>query len=204
VTAPEPWHAWTPDEAVRRLEGIDVPWAVAGGWAIDLHLGHPTRVHDDLEICVPAACAATVLAAFRAPRWSWHVPEAGLLHAVDGPDGAGLLAREHQTWLWSVDDSACVLDVFREPHDGDTWLCRRDPALRRPLDDVIATSDSGVPYVRPEIVLLFKAKYCRPKDAADLAVCLPVLEQPARAWLRSALRRVHPGHPWLDALDEAR
>jgi hypothetical protein len=177
-----------------------VPWAIAGGWAIDLHVGHTTRAHDDLEICVPAGHADAVLTAFPAPRWTWHVPESGLLLPVDGPDGEGLLARGHQTWLWSVDDGAYVVDVFREPHDGDTWVCRRDPTLRRPLADAIATSSSGLPYVRPEIVLLFKAKYCRPKDEADLAVCLPTLDQPARTWLRTAVQLVHPGHHWLDAL----
>jgi hypothetical protein len=204
MTASEPWRAWTPDEAVRRLTGIDVPWAVAGGWAIDLHVGHTTRAREDLEICVPAARAETVLAAFPPPRWSWYVPESGLLPPLDGPEGDGLLAREHQTWLWSIDEGAYVLDVFREPHDGDTWICRRDPTLRRPLADVIATSGFGVPYVRPEIVLLFKAKLCRPKDQADLEVCLPVLDQAARAWLGTALQLVHPGHPWLDALVAAR
>lgn len=203
MSAPPPWQAWTPDEAACRLADVDVHWAVAGGWAIDLHLGRTTRDHHDLEICVPAGRADMVLAAFPAPRWSWHVPESGVLHPLDGPDGAGLLAREHQTWLWSVDDGAYVLDVFREPHDGDTWICRREETLRRPLAEVISTSTAGIPYVRPEIVLLFKAKYCRPQDEADLAVCLPALDEPARAWLRSALQLVHPGHRWLDALDEA-
>jgi hypothetical protein len=193
VTAPEPWRAWTPDEAARRLADLEVPWAVAGGRAVDLHLGHTTRMHHDLEICVPAGHADTVLAVFPPPRWSWHVPESGLLHPVDGPDGEGLFARGHQTWLWSVDDGAYVLDVFREPHDGDTWIYRRHPTLRRPMADVIATSSSGLPYVRPEIVLLFKAKDCRPKDEADLAVCLPTLDRPARAWLRTAVALVHPG-----------
>jgi hypothetical protein len=204
VTAPGPWRAWTPEEAAARLAGVDVPWAVAGGWAIDLHLGRTTRDHDDLEISVPAGRADPLLAAFPAPRWSWHVPASGLPHPVDGPDGVDRLGREHQTWLWPVDDGAYVLDVFREPHDRDTWICRRDPTLRRPLAEVIATSNSGVPYVRPEIVLLFKAKYCRPKDAADLAVCRPALDRPARAWLRAALQQVHPGHPWLVALIEER
>src|SRR5689334_8327447 len=33
------WDAWTPAEAARRLDGIDVPWRVSAGWAIDLFLG---------------------------------------------------------------------------------------------------------------------------------------------------------------------
>ena len=30
------WDPWRPDEAARLLEGVDAPWYVAGGWAIDL------------------------------------------------------------------------------------------------------------------------------------------------------------------------
>ena len=32
---------------------MGTPWYVAGGWAVDLHLGRPTREHEDLEIGVP-------------------------------------------------------------------------------------------------------------------------------------------------------
>ncbi len=198
-----PWRAWTPDEVTRRLAGLSVPWAVAGGWAVDLHLGAVRRTHDDLEICTPAAGSTAVLAAFPGPRWRWFVPEDGVLHPLDGPGGASWLDREHQTWLWSVDDGAFVLDVFREPHDGDTWICRRDAALRRPLSDVYDTTPTGIPHVRPEIVLLFKARHARPKDEVDFAACLPALDEPARVWLRDALAHVHPGHPWIERLSSS-
>jgi hypothetical protein len=92
------------------------------------------------------------------------------------------------------------LDVFREPHDGDTWICRRDPGLRRPYRDVVRHTDDGVPYLAPEIVLLFKAKARRPKDEADLASLLPVLDGAQRDWLARSLTVVHPGHPWIAAV----
>src|SRR5260221_6218307 len=48
------WAAWTPQEAARRLAGVEAPWAVSAGWAIDLFLGRERRQHEDLEIGVPA------------------------------------------------------------------------------------------------------------------------------------------------------
>ena len=40
-------------EAARTvLEANDIPWAVAGGWAIDLVLGHETREHADLDLAI--------------------------------------------------------------------------------------------------------------------------------------------------------
>lgn len=63
-----------------------------------------------------------------------------------------------------------------------------------------ARTADGVPYLRPQAVLLFKAKARRPKDEADFARCRPFLEPDARTWLGQALQRAHPGHPWIAAL----
>jgi hypothetical protein len=76
-----------------------------------------------------------------------------------------------------------------------------DP-IRLPYDQVIAWSADGVPYQVPEIVLLFKAKYVRDKDNADLAPTLPRLNPRQRTWLATAISRVYPGHAWLDGLAE--
>ena len=58
----------------------------------------------------------------------------------------------------------------------------------------------GSPYMVPDIVLLFKAKHDRPKDNADFAGALPLLDSSQRRWLSSTLERVHPGHRWLSEL----
>ena len=94
------------------------------------------------------------------------------------------------------------LDIFSEPSDGDTWICRRDRRIRLPHDHVIERTADGIPYGRPEIVLLFKAKHVGPKDEADLEAVLPHLEPDRRRWLADALELVHPGHAWLHRLTE--
>jgi hypothetical protein len=48
----EAWDAWHPGELARRLAGIDRPWCVVGGWALDLWHGRVTREHHDLEFTV--------------------------------------------------------------------------------------------------------------------------------------------------------
>ena len=66
--------------------------------------------------------------------------------------------RAAQTWGWDRLHGCWRLDVFREPWEDGTWVCRRDPSIRRPLTDAIERTLDGVPYLAPEIVLLFKAK----------------------------------------------
>jgi hypothetical protein len=121
----------------------------------------------------------------------------GLVWPLDRAPKA--LEGSHQTWVREPATGMWRLDVFREPSDGDTWICRRDERIRLPYHDVIERTDDGIPYARPEIVLLFKAKHsARPKDEADLAAVLPSLGPTRRKWLAEALALIHPGHPWLE------
>ena len=74
------------------------------------------------------------------------------------------------------------------------------PRPRRTLDDVTWVDDEDVRWLRPEITLLYKAALHRPKDDRDLAVAWPLLGSPAQEWLRVAVERLYPQHPWLPHL----
>jgi lincosamide nucleotidyltransferase A/C/D/E len=47
-------------EVLESLTAADVPWWVAGGWAVDALVGEQTRPHDDVDVMVPLAAAPTV------------------------------------------------------------------------------------------------------------------------------------------------
>ncbi|GAB1641584.1 nucleotidyltransferase domain-containing protein [Krasilnikovia sp. MM14-A1259] len=190
----EAWAAWHPREIAQRLAGLTAPWYVAAGWAIDLFTGGVPRDHEDLEIAVPAQHFASVPPLL--PGCEFWVPQGeGRL----APMSAQTLAGEsHQTWAYERAAGVWRLDVFREPHDGDVWICRRDEArVRRPYAEIIRHTGDGIPYLAPEVVLLFKAKAARAKDERDLARALPLMTSAQRGWLRDALAVVHPGHAWL-------
>ena len=89
---------------------------------------------------------------------------------------------------------------MREAWEGGDWVFRRDPRIRRPLAEAIEADAAGIPYLAPEIVLLFKAKAARDKDEADFARVLPRLAPHRVAWLREALELVQPEHDWLGRL----
>jgi hypothetical protein len=180
----------------RRLEGVDVPWAVAGGWSLDLFLGRVTRTHEDIEIAVPSAGFPAIRTALA--DLDFDVINDGMAYPLESP----AFDEAHQTWVSEPPTGVYRLDVFREPHDGDVWICRRDSHLRLPYAQVVCRTVDGIPYQAPELGLLFKAKHTRAKDEADLACVLPSLDLPQRRWLTDALTLVHPGHRWLEeALD---
>jgi hypothetical protein len=59
---------------------------------------------------------------------------------------------------------------------------------------------TSIPFVIPEVALLFKAKGLRAKDDTDFQRVLPALDEIRRPRLSAWLVCVHPGHPWLAAL----
>ena len=69
-----------------------------------------------------------------------------------------------------------------------------------PSDRAYRQAGNGLRYLTPELVVLFKAKHCRPRDQHDVDVLLPDLDAEQRARLLAWLERSEPGHRWLDAL----
>jgi hypothetical protein len=174
------WDAWHPEEVIRRLAGVKAPWYIAAGWAIDLFLGGGYREHEDLEIGVPR------------DRFEEFASALNGFELVE--------INSHQTWVREPETGAWRLDVFSEPSECDTWICRRDDRIHMPYKRLVERTAEGIPYSRPEIVVLFKAKHTREKDEADFAAVLPHLETDPRRWLAEALALLHPGHHWLAPL----
>src|SRR5262245_40375706 len=189
------WHPWTPQQAAQRLAALNIDWCVVGGWAIDLWLGAATRPHDDLDIAI-------VRPDFAAVRD--HLAPLQLYVVGDG-EVRKLAANtlpphdKHQNWVLDEPANAWRMDVMLEPGDATTWIFRRDQTIRAPRAAMIGKRD-GIPYLRPQGALLYKAKAERPKDEADFDACMPRLEPAARTWLRAAIAAVYPGHRWLTAL----
>jgi hypothetical protein len=186
---------WTPTEVAHRLAGTAAPWYVAAGWALDLFRGAQTREHGDIEIAIPAASFPEIRNRFHG--YVFDAVSSGRIWENATPD---VLAATHQTWLRDPATGNYLLDVFREPHDGDTWICRRDETIRLPYTEIIHYTPGGIPYLAPELVLLFKAKHARPKDQADFEETIPKLTPVQRRTLAELLTLAHPGHHWLENL----
>ncbi|MEU3520931.1 hypothetical protein ABZ770_37700 [Streptomyces sp. NPDC006654] len=190
---PARWSfCWTPSEVAQKLAGISTPWYVAAGWALDLFRGKQTRAHGDIEIAIPAASFPEVRDRF--PGYVFDAVGSGRIWEDATPE---VLAAVLQTWLRDGATGNYLLDVFREPHNGDTWICRRDERIRLPYSSIIHHTQNGIPYLVPELVLLFKAKHVRRKDQTDFEATVPHMTSAQRETLAELLTCVHPGHPWI-------
>jgi hypothetical protein len=87
--------------------------------------------------------------------------------------------------------------------DEAVWVFRREPRIQRPLNEVIHRTPQGLPYLAPEIQLLYKARNPRPRDEEDFENVIPHLDATARKWLCESLQMTQPAHGWLPSLSHA-
>jgi len=190
------WNAWSPDELSCRLSGISKPWCVVGGWALDLWLGAKTREHEDLEFTI----LREDLPVFR------HALSDMEFYAVSDGELQHLTADQEPqadiTQIWCFDSQAGCwrADMMIDSGTESDWVYKRDRHLRRLRSEMVGLTAHGIPYLNPSAVLLFKAKYCRPKDEGDFTRALPELPASERAWLKDCLNCLHPEHAWIARL----
>jgi hypothetical protein len=195
-TALGAWRTVDPATGAGWFSALEVPWWIAGGWALDLYLGRQSRAHADLDIGVRRADITTVLAAL--PSWEIFEAKDGALTRL----GAGEAPRlaVHSLWCRPAGTTLWVFELMLDESIDDTWWYRREPSIRRPLSTVVQRNRSGLPYLAPEIQLLYKARGLRAQDQADFELIAPLLDATARAWLVESLARTEAGHPWIGAL----
>ncbi|WP_328291523.1 hypothetical protein OG218_01970 [Kineococcus sp. NBC_00420] len=206
------WSPMNPDEVTHLLGRAGVPWWIAGGWAIDLHLGRQTRVHEDIDVLV----LRPHLPRLRERLGGWD------LHAADPPGTLRpwpvveeLPLGVHDIWCrptpaadWClqlmVDDLAD--DSVDDGADGGTggeqeWVYRRDPRVQRTWRTLSGPASSPQRSVlAPEVQLLYKSTTPRAKDEDDFAHIAGVLDSSQRTWLIEALQLSDATNVWIEQL----
>jgi hypothetical protein len=181
------------------LTAHEIPWAVAGGWALDLFLGRLTREHADLDVAIWRADQHRLRAALT-PHWIPEVVDNGVLRPWSSDEWLSLHIHEIHARPASRDGAS--LELLLNERDDTAWIFRRDVGVRRALHRAILVRDS-IRFLAPEIVLLYKSKAPRPTDEADFNVVLPALTTERREWLRLAIARSRADHPWVSKLGAA-
>jgi hypothetical protein len=188
-----------PARVARLMRGYPHRWGICGGWAIDLLLNRVTRHHKDVEIAVWRR-DQLVLRSHLASR-GWMMEKAVKGGFEPWREGEYIELPVHGLWCRNPDHDPDFLEVLLNEADEERFLFRRDMSISLDIGRAFVWTESGLPILAPEIVLLYKAKPVGDEvNEADFRVCLPHLDASRRAWLENALQHMYPGHPWLDRL----
>ncbi len=200
---PQHWNPISVAEAAALMRGIPIPWWIAGGWALDLFLGCTTREHKDVDILILRGDQLALHAHLR--DWAlFKTQQPEWPHLAPWPAGEFLAPAINDIWVRErLEDGRWRFELMLMDTEGEEWIYRRLPSLRGPIADMGLLTPDGVPYLAPEIQLLYKSGSLREKDTADLRSVLPHLPSARTEWLLSALREEHPqGHPWIEIVAE--
>ncbi len=184
-----PWKPLELDGVVLLFEGWPRRWWITGGVALELCLGRSWRSHKDSDVSVLRDDLGSL--AELMVNWDLHVAAAGVLTQWDGTP---LRAQESQDNIWCrrAPDQPWSLDITISEGDDEHWIYRRDPNLRVLWSDAVLRDEQGIPYLAPDLQLLFKSEDHREKDDRDFAEVLPDLEPEQRQRLVDCLAIDHP------------
>jgi hypothetical protein len=190
-----------PHEILSILGSAPFQWWIAGGWALDLFLGKQTRPHFDTDIAM--ARRDQLAAQLYLNEWEFFstkrdekgdiVLRKWKTREILGQEYPGVWARKPGKDLWRFEF------LFHEISD-QTWTFRHDDSVKHPLVKIGGVSPENIPYLLPEIALLYKAARLRDVDEGDFHKVLLYLNQTQRAQLLADLQKIEPEHPWLTAL----
>ncbi|WP_337101947.1 nucleotidyltransferase domain-containing protein [Paenibacillus sp. YIM B09110] len=195
-------HNWEPitlSETERIFSVLPVKWMIAGGWALDLHAGKQSRPHGDIDIVLfreEHVAAFDLLSA----ECELYKAEKGKLSRWRQGE---YLSATKDIWARRIGGSSWAFQMMLVDTEQGDWVYRRETAIRRAAAEILVRTKEGIPYLRPEIQLLYKggSSDIREKDEQDLQRMLPLLSEDEKQWLTSALIAQFPrGHRWVDAI----
>jgi hypothetical protein len=194
-------YIWSPlslTETTSLFHGLPIPWWLAGGMALDLFVGFDIRPHADIDVGI-----------FRRDQLmiqdhlsNWDLHKTGPSGLRPWPKGEHLQIGVNQVWCRRTPDANWSLEIMFMEQEGDEWIFRRAPQVRGPIQGLMRHTNDGIPYLSPEIQLLFKARpEILDKDSLDFRAVLPHLDGTQIRWLYRALETTFPtGHPWINIL----
>jgi hypothetical protein len=183
-------------EVAAFLADFPRPWFISGGWAIDLFLNRVTRDHEDVDIAIfrrDQRDLRTYLA-------DWTLEKVAERRREPWREGEWLNLPVHEIHARRAGETPGEIEFLLNEAADDHWVFRRDTRVQRPISRATMRTASGIPFLAPVIVLLYKAKDPTAKDEADFQRVRPRLRFTRRLWLRGALETCYPGHPWLARL----
>ena len=186
----------TPADVAAVLAPLQVPWWIAGGWAVDLFLGGQRREHRDVDVAVFRDHQADVRGVLAG--WDPHTAHNGALEPWAG--GHWIDPPVHSVWVRRGPDEPWLFELLLEERQDGDWRFRHDPQVTLPVSELGAITADGLPYIRPEVVLLYRAGDLTPEAESDLEAVVPKLGIGPRCWLAGALDVWSPGHPWMEKL----
>lgn len=193
------WSPLTISEIKEVFAHIPARWAIAGGWALDLHIGKKSREHSDIDVVIYREEQQVV---YQSLERDWTLYKATNRSIKRWEDGE-YLELTNDVWVSRNENSPWKFQMMLFDSENNNWIYRRKKSIKKLKNEIFQKTKNGTPYLKPEIQLLYKAgsKQVREKDFKDFQTILPSLLPEEMEWLKRSLKKQFPeGHHWIQYL----
>lgn len=214
---------------------LNINWAICGGDAIDLFVGEQTRNHKDLDVAVFWEDRKQIIEYMLQHKWRVFEPDNGRLREIT--NNSNDLMKEDNLWcltpncksydikhlehnfydiqpLMNNQETLDFIEFLFNKKDNHYFYYKRNHQIKLQLEQAILYSKNEIPFLAPEMVLLYKSIFIRFLDKLehqemvnnyrhDFHVAIKKFTQNQINWLYQALKASYPnGHEWIDALEK--
>lgn len=193
------WDSYLPEEIYELFKSLTIPWWIAGGWAIDLFLGSKTRNHLDIDIQILRKDQLKLQEFLE----SWDLYKTNQPSLKPWEKDEFLQLGVNSIWCRKTPENPWKMQILFLDTEGDKWFFRRKTSIGGFISDIGMKTKTGIPYLAPEIQLLFKArKKLEQKDKQDFLNILPLLKKKKLLWLKESIRvQFGRNHSWIEEIN---
>jgi len=153
-------------------------WFICGGWAIDLFIGKETRKHNDIEI--------GILRKDQNKLWEYFGNYE--IFYVNNMNNYEKILWDGEYKNLPIHEFNCKigelnLEILLNECDENNWIFRRDNNIKFNLNEIVKIYENNIPYLIPELVLLYKLSNLKEKDKMDFKNIIPYLSNEKINWL---------------------
>lgn len=181
------WRPYPVGSVATLMAGSPFRWWVSGGIALEVHFGRSWRDHEDTDIGVLRQDIPSLYEWMEG--WDLAVASGGVLSTWSGRP---LRDGENNLWARRAGDRDWEIDFTIGAGTDDEWVYRRNPSITRPWRTAVLYTGDRLPYLAPDLQLLFKSKAPRAKDHDDAGRVIPLLGLAERLFLEAELPDDHP------------
>ena len=212
-------------ECNDMLSSSGFEYAFCGGHALDIHLGHITRPHGDVDLSAWLEDRNGIISFMQSQGWIvYEAMGGGRIHLIADTDDQKMLKRnifcvkescsffhaeliENDVFLCEIDHveqkDLDYLEFLFNQRDTNDYIYSRNNKIKRELDKAILQK-GDITYFAPELVLLYKSTdLSRDENRQDFDTMCSHLNDENKEWLRRALITAFPdGHEWIMRLEK--
>ena len=172
-------------ESSQLIKKSGLPYAICGGFAIDMFLNRATRRHTDFDITIFEEDRKAIFSFMLSQGWRiydhvWDGAGTDYLVGINSPEDERALTvpcvwavtpdctlvtiepkdAENNIFTWKMasgEHTNCdFIEICFDGKENDSFICSKENNISRPLDKAILYR-AGVPYLAPEVVLYHKS-----------------------------------------------